>query len=126
MTFLEAERYIGLDIDDGILAAGRDQLADDIVATKRPSLDVISEQSLKRVAARHPRWVCSKGVLQHVPPEEFDDYLGSLAPLIHAGATACYFRRSGAKAREHHPRPGCIASISCTLPPRDAACGSGA
>jgi hypothetical protein len=32
MTFLEAERYIGLDIDDRILAAGRDQLADDIVA----------------------------------------------------------------------------------------------
>jgi len=73
IEYLEANRYIGLDIDQRILAAGRGQLADDIVETKRPTLEVISKESLARVAARKPRWVCSKGVLQHVPPEELDE-----------------------------------------------------
>lgn len=104
MTFLEAEHYVGLDIDDRILAVGRQQLADDIVATKRPTLEVISEQSLKRVAARQPRWVCSKGVLQHIPPEELDDYFGSLAHLIHAGATGLLFSKAGRESERTSPK----------------------
>jgi cyclopropane fatty-acyl-phospholipid synthase-like methyltransferase len=91
IEFLEADGYIGLDIDRRIIAAGREQLADDIVETKRPTLEVISKESLARVAARNPRWVCSKGVLQHVPPEELNDYFASLSPLIHAGATSLLF-----------------------------------
>jgi hypothetical protein len=82
IEYLEADRYIGLDIDQRILAAGRGQLADDIVETKRPTLEVISKESLARVAARKPRWVCSKGVLPHVPPEELDEYFAGLSTLI--------------------------------------------
>ena len=59
IEFLEADRYIGLDLDERILAAGRKQLADEIVGTKRPTLEIITEESLARVAARTPRWVCS-------------------------------------------------------------------
>ena len=55
IEFLEA----GLDIDKRILAAGREQLSDDMVGTKRPTLEIITEESLARVAARTPRWVCS-------------------------------------------------------------------
>jgi len=40
IEFLEADRYIGLDIDERILAAGREQLSDDIVGTKRPTLEI--------------------------------------------------------------------------------------
>ena len=79
IEFLEADRYIGLDIDERILAAGREQLSDDIVGTKRPTLEIITEESLARVAARKPRWVCSNGVLQHVPPDELDNYFASLS-----------------------------------------------
>ena len=50
---------LGLDIDKRILAAGREQLSDDMVGTKRPTLEIITEESLARVAARTPRWVCS-------------------------------------------------------------------
>src|SRR6476469_7712108 len=78
---------------------GRGQLADDIVETKRPTLEVISKESLARVAARKPRWVCSKGVLQHVPPEELDEYFAGLSPLIHAGATGLLFSHIGPESR---------------------------
>jgi hypothetical protein len=69
-----------------------------IVETKRPTLEVISKESLARVAARKPRWVCSKG-LQHVPPEELDEYFAGLSPLIHAGATGLLFSHIGPESR---------------------------
>jgi hypothetical protein len=51
------------------------------------------------VAARKPRWVCSKGVLQHVPREELDEYFAGLSPLIHAGATGLLFSHIGPESR---------------------------
>jgi hypothetical protein len=51
------------------------------------------------VAARKPRWVCSKGVLQHVPPEELDEYFAGLSPPIHAGATGLLFSHIGPESR---------------------------
>ena len=115
--------YIGLDIDRRILAAGRAQLAGDIVETKRPTLDVISKESLARVAAGKHRWVCSKGVLQHVPPEELDDYFASLSPLIHAGATGLLFSQIEPESRRVSVRLGRMTSITCMLP-RATACSS--
>jgi hypothetical protein len=99
IEYLEPDRYIGLDIDRRILDAGREQLAPGVVATKRPTLEVISKESLARVAARKPRWVCSKGVLQHVPPEELDDYFACLSTLISAGATGLLFSQIEPESR---------------------------
>jgi SAM-dependent methyltransferase len=44
IEYLLADRYIGLDIDQRILTAGREQLADNIVETKRPTLEVINKE----------------------------------------------------------------------------------
>jgi hypothetical protein len=87
IEFLDADRYVGLDLDDRILAAGRNQLSVDLLALKRPLLEVISGDSLCRTAARQPKWVCSKGVLQHVPPAELGKFFKNLSYLIRAGAT---------------------------------------
>jgi Histidine-specific methyltransferase, SAM-dependent len=105
---LEADRYIGMDIDQRILAAGLSQLPAKLVESKRPTLEVISAESLARVAARQPRWVCSKGVLQHVPPQELNEFFGNLSRLIHAGAIGLLYsaassqsKRIGVKAWVH-------------------------
>lgn len=87
IEFLEPDRYIGLDIDDRILSFGRGSLSDELVAAKRPVLALISAESLARIAAKQPQWIFSKGVVQHVPPEDLDSYFEKLALLIHAGAT---------------------------------------
>jgi SAM-dependent methyltransferase len=87
IEYLDADRYVGLDIDERILAVGRTQISPEVIATKRPLLDVISKETLSRVAAKGPKWVCSMGVLQHVPPRELGDYFQSLSILIHAGAS---------------------------------------
>lgn len=87
IEFLDPDRYVGLDIDHRILAAGRSQLPADLLELKRPVLDVISAESLKRTSARKPKWVCSKGVLQHIPPAQIDKFFEDISHLILPGAT---------------------------------------
>jgi hypothetical protein len=93
IEFLEPDRYIGMDIDDRILDAGRRSLPAELVASKRPVLEVLSPESLVRAAARKPKWVFAKGVLQHVPPGEVNEFFENLAPLVHAGAIGFIFAR---------------------------------
>jgi hypothetical protein len=57
------------------------------MASQRPVLDVISAESLNRTAARQPKWVCSKGVLQHIPPAQIDKFFEDISRLILTGAT---------------------------------------
>ena len=99
IEFLDADRYVGMDIDERILDAGRSQLPPALFDSKRPSLEVISIDSLSRVAALNPKWVFSQGVLQHVPPLELDEYFKNLFPLIHAGATGLIKARIDSRAR---------------------------
>jgi len=93
IEFLEPDHYIGMDIDQRILDAGRGNLPAELVESKRPVLEVISPESLNRVAAKRPKWIFSKGVLQHVPPDELNEFFESFAQLVHAGATAFVYVR---------------------------------
>jgi hypothetical protein len=94
IEYLESDRYIGLDLDERILAAGRMHLPIELKVSKRPVLEVISPESLKRTAAKHPKWVCCKGVLQHVPPPQVDNFFEQISGLILAGATGLFEART--------------------------------
>lgn len=83
IEYLEPDRYVGFDIDEKILAAGRELLAPRVRGAKRPRLAVVSPQSISEVAALHPNWIFSKGVLQHVPPGELGEFFENLASLMH-------------------------------------------
>src|SRR5262245_25729949 len=87
IEYLDADRYVGMDIDERILNLGRSALTPTLVESKHPTLELISAESLDRIAGKGPKWVFSKGVLQHVPPNELHEYFLRLSCLIHAGAT---------------------------------------
>ena len=70
IEYLEPDRYVGFDIDQKILDVGRELLPAGLFDAKRPRLAVVSHESLRKAAELHPKWVFSKGVLQHVPPGE--------------------------------------------------------
>jgi cyclopropane fatty-acyl-phospholipid synthase-like methyltransferase len=82
IEYLEPDRYVGFDIDQKILDVGRELLPPGVFEAKRPRLAVVSPQSLSEAAALHPRWVFSKGVLQHVPPDELDEFFQNLAAVM--------------------------------------------
>jgi hypothetical protein len=99
IEFLEPDRYIGMDIDERILEAGRSSLTAELIASKRPVLEVISPESLIRVAAKKPKWIFAKGVLQHIPPAELNEFFGNLAPIVHAGAVGFLYGRCAEKSK---------------------------
>lgn len=95
IEFLDADRYVGMDIDERILDAGRRSLPAELIVSKQPTLAVITHESVMRVAERKPRWIFAKGVLQHVPPSELNEFFANLAQLIHSGAVGFLYARCG-------------------------------
>ena len=79
IDYLDADRYVGLDIDDRIIAAGRDHLPADLVEAKRPVLEVISPESLARAAAY--AWIFSNG-FSACAAGPFDAYFTNLARFV--------------------------------------------
>jgi SAM-dependent methyltransferase len=99
IEYLQADRYIGLDIDKRILAAGREQLADDIVENQAPDTRGHLQGRSGTRGGQKSALGLLQVVLQHVPPEELDDYFAGLSPLIHAGATGLLFSYIGPESR---------------------------
>jgi hypothetical protein len=112
IELLEPDRYIGMDIDHCILDVGRRNLPPELIAYKRPTLEVISGESLIRVAARKPKWIFA-GVLQHVPPTELNEFLQTwLISYTPAPSLFC-LHVAPRRALHFHPRPGCMSSSNC-------------
>jgi hypothetical protein len=61
-------------------------------------------------------------VLQHVPPEELDDYFASLSPLTNAGATGLLFSQIEPESRRVSVKSWAHDFDQLMRPPRDTAC----
>lgn len=81
IEYLEPSRYVGLDIDRRILDSGLAILPPGLAAKKAPILDVITDETLNRIASMRPRWVFSKGVLHHVPPTDLAEFFANISRL---------------------------------------------
>jgi hypothetical protein len=97
IEYLEPDRYVGFDIDQKILDVGRELLPAGVFDAKRPRLAVVSHESLTKAAELHPKWVFSKGVLQHVPPGELDEFFGNLAAVMHPETVGVLRAQLGSK-----------------------------
>jgi SAM-dependent methyltransferase len=81
IKYLEASRFVGLDVDRRILDTGLSLLPLGLAEQKSPILEVIDDEVLDRIAALRPNWIYCKGVLHHVPPSELEEFLGSIGRL---------------------------------------------
>lgn len=81
IDYLGPDRYVGLDLDQRLLDLGLRMLPARLAEEKRPTLRVISPESLAEVAAKKPDWIFSGGVMQHVPPEELGTYFGNISAV---------------------------------------------
>jgi SAM-dependent methyltransferase len=95
IEYLDPHKFIGLDIDQRIVDQGVALLPAALVEEKQPTVDVISEESIARIAARHPRWIYATGVLHHVPPEDLSEFFGSIFRLSNAETTSLIWTRFG-------------------------------
>jgi len=88
IRFLEADRYIGLDIDERVLDAGRRLVGQDLLVEKKPCLAVINPEIIAQAAAARPAWIVSSYVLSQMPPEDLDEYFDNLVKLMGGGGKA--------------------------------------
>ena len=88
IRYLDTGRYIGLDIDERILSAGRRLLGQELLAEKQPHLAIINPSLITQVAAAKPAWIVSSYVLSQMPPEDLDEYFDNLAKLAEGGGKA--------------------------------------
>ena len=74
--------FWGLDIERALINKGKELLGTELCAEKRPHLDVISPQSVAAAAAAKPTVLFSSKVLEHVHPEETEEYFRNILAII--------------------------------------------
>jgi SAM-dependent methyltransferase len=88
IRYLDAGRYIGLDVDERVLDAGRRLVGQELLAEKKPRLAIINPPLVAQAAAERPAWIISSYVLSQMPPEHLDEYFDNLAKLTQGGGKA--------------------------------------
>lgn len=81
IDYLDAERFVGLDLDAQIVTAA-EALLDDDHRAKRPLLAEITPEILKRVGDMAPRWVLCNAVVNHLAPEDYDPFFDAVTQLM--------------------------------------------
>ncbi len=74
--------YWGLDITKPLLDKSRELLGEVLLAEKRPHLKLITPDNVAEVAAHKPSFVFSAKVLQHVHPDEVEEYFANILSMI--------------------------------------------
>lgn len=88
IAFLEPGKYWGMDLAQDFLDLGRAHLSNDLAQSKRPRLDVIVDDVIRKSRMEAPRYIISWHVCSKVPENRFDAYIGNIVTMMTPGATA--------------------------------------
>jgi SAM-dependent methyltransferase len=98
---LDRGRYIGLDIDERVLAAGRRLAGPALLAEKDPQLAVAAPAIIARTVAAKPDWIVSSYVISQMPPECLDAYFDNLGKLMEGGGKALLQMRLAWRTKQY-------------------------
>lgn len=82
IDYLQAEKYLGLDIVSDFYEIGKSLLPEQTLETKKPQFKTINPNSLKAATLQVPQFILSFAVLKHVPPNELDTYFGNIISMM--------------------------------------------
>jgi cyclopropane fatty-acyl-phospholipid synthase-like methyltransferase len=81
IRYLDKGRFYGIDLTHEFYEVGRQRLAD-LIAEKDVRLAVISEPTLREIAALEPDFLFSRKVLPHVAEEALPRYLANVCSVL--------------------------------------------
>lgn len=100
IDYLDAGRYLGLDIIDRFYRDGMSLIKGNVILKRQPRFLVINAEALERAHGARADLIFSTAVLQHVPPAEVARFLGNIVGLMHRDTAAIiHFRAARATAR---------------------------
>jgi len=82
LRYLDSGNFWGLDVTDRFFSQGIELVGAETVAEKRPSLRVISDDSIREAAAADPDFIVSEAVATHVPRAELTEYFANIMAMI--------------------------------------------
>jgi hypothetical protein len=100
IAFLEPGKYWGMDLAQDFLDLGRAHLSNDLAQSKRPRLDVIGDDVIRKARVEAPRYIISWHVCSKVPENRFDAYIGNIVTMMTPGATALVHFPEAAEMRK--------------------------
>ncbi len=83
--------YTGLDTTDQLYLAGRTHIDPDLIASKQPSFEVISPQTVANAAVVPQDFIFCRAILQHVPPQDIGNFIKTSTALIGSGTTGLFY-----------------------------------
>ncbi len=87
VDYLQPNRYVGVDIADGVVAEGHKRLRSLGLGEKQAELFVVQGTSLKALAGRRFEFIWAQSVLTHMPPDDVRSLLREVRPLLAPGGT---------------------------------------
>jgi SAM-dependent methyltransferase len=103
IRYLDRGNYIGLDVTDAFYRDGLQMLEPGLAEAKAPSLAVIDDATLARLAQNPPDVILSVAVVMHVPPNELAAFFRRLLSL--AGRATRVMLHVDVAARELRTAP---------------------
>jgi len=88
MDYLNRGNYWGMDVADTFFTMGLEMIDAQLLQEKEPNLRVIGTESLREAQSKHPDYLISLGVVQHVPREELTEYFSKVLGLLSGDALA--------------------------------------
>ena len=82
IAYLRPGAYWGMDVAEFLLEEGRRLIGEELLTEKQPHLRVISPQSVAEAATCKPAMLISFKVLNHVHPDELQDYVVNILEII--------------------------------------------
>ncbi len=82
IRYLDRGNYTGLDVTDAFYRDGLRMLEPGLAEAKAPTLAVIDDLLLRRLAMNPPDVVLSVAVVMHVPPAELETFFSRLLSLV--------------------------------------------
>jgi SAM-dependent methyltransferase len=101
IRYLDKGRYVGLDIDERVLAAARRLAGPALLAEKNPHLAVATPAVITETAAAKPNWIVSSYVISQMPSDPLDTYLDNLGKLLEGGGKALLQMRLAWRTKQY-------------------------
>lgn len=82
IRYLEADNFWGFEVVPEFLQVGSALIGEELISLKRPRLCIVSPDAIGEAIQKRPDFVYSYKVMQHVYPDDLNQYLGNISSLV--------------------------------------------